>query len=120
MSTVKELDKQGLLKRNFHRPPLKDTTTVPVGGYTIIRFLTSNPGTWMFHCHQEFHSEIGMALLVKLGQKKDLPSEPENWPQCGNFKFTENGAVKPTSYEKAAAFFYAGIFNLLCYKLNRK
>ena len=48
---VKMLDDQGKLKRNMHQPPIKDTVTVPVGGYTVIRFLADNPGTWMFHCH---------------------------------------------------------------------
>ena len=66
MKDIKEMDRLGMLKRNFDRPPLKDTTTVPVGGYTIIRFLTNNPGTWLFHCHLEFHSEDGMAFLIKV------------------------------------------------------
>jgi hypothetical protein len=26
-----------------------------------------------------------MALLVKVGNKTDLPAEPVNWPRCGNF-----------------------------------
>ncbi len=87
MSTVKEMDKLGLLKRNFDRPPIKDTTTVPAGGYTIIRFLANNPGTWMFHCHLEFHSEVGMAILIKVGDRKDLPPMPRNWPQCGSYEW---------------------------------
>ena len=106
MATVKAMDKKGLLKRNFDRPPLKDTTTVPVGGYTIIRFLTNNPGTWMFHCHLEFHSEIGMAFLVMVGQRKDLPGEPRNWPKCGNFKFTGNSANKPPKSMATVIFFF--------------
>ncbi len=31
-SEIKQMDQNGLLKRNFDRPPLKDTVTVPVGG----------------------------------------------------------------------------------------
>lgn len=34
---VKNLDRMGKLKRNLVNPPIKDTVTVPVGGYTIIR-----------------------------------------------------------------------------------
>jgi L-ascorbate oxidase len=45
-----EMDKNGLLKRNFDRPPIKDTVTVPNGGYTIVRFYADNPGIWLFHC----------------------------------------------------------------------
>ena len=82
---MKELDNKGLLKRNFDRPPLKDTVTVPAGGYTVIRFHANNPGIWMFHCHLEFHSEIGMSLLIKVGQQKDFPKEPNGWPKCGSY-----------------------------------
>ena len=54
-------------------------------GYTIIRFIADNPGTWMLHCHLDFHSEVGMSLLIKIGNVTDLPKEPTNWPQCGDF-----------------------------------
>ena len=63
---IVEMDNKGLLRRNFHRPIIKDTVTVPVGGYTILRFRADNPGTWMVHCHIEFHAEIGMAFLLKM------------------------------------------------------
>ncbi|CAF0713230.1 unnamed protein product [Brachionus calyciflorus] len=92
---IKKMDNEGKIYRSFDRPPIKDTVTVPVGGYTIIRFLADNPGTWMFHCHLDFHSEVGMGLLIKVGQKKDLPSEPLNWPKCGNYFYIEND--KPVS-----------------------
>jgi hypothetical protein len=51
--------------------------------------LADNPGTWMFHCHLDFHSEIGMSMLLKVGKKNDLPPEPEGWPKCGNFYYHE-------------------------------
>lgn len=41
---VINLDKEGQLKRNFVKPPLKDTVSVPKGGYTIIRFKATNVG----------------------------------------------------------------------------
>jgi len=115
MSTVKNMDKLGLLKRNFNNPPMKDTSTVPVGGYTIIRFLTNNPGTWLFHCHLEFHSEIGMAFIIKVGDQWDLPSMPRNWPQCGNYKWqgVSNGSgnkIKSPVTNKQVIFL---IFNII-------
>lgn len=42
---ILELDNNNLLMRNLENPPIKDTVTVPDGGYTIIRFIASNPGT---------------------------------------------------------------------------
>lgn len=41
---VIKLDKEGRLNRNLNQGPVKDTVTVPDGGYTIIRFLATNPG----------------------------------------------------------------------------
>lgn len=32
------------MERNFEDPPIKDTVTVPDGGYTVIRFIADNPG----------------------------------------------------------------------------
>lgn len=44
LDTVKALDRANMLKRNLTRPPIKDTVTVPDGGYTILRVHASNPG----------------------------------------------------------------------------
>ncbi len=104
---VKNMDETVGLKRNFDRPPLKgklriwgccisrfsfshffhlkDTVTIPEGGYTIIRFVADNPGVWFFHCHLDFHSEIGMGFLLRVGTENDLPPKPKNWQQCGSF-----------------------------------
>ncbi|XP_013168843.1 PREDICTED: laccase-4-like [Papilio xuthus] len=82
---IKAYDEAGLLKRNLKNAPLKDTVTVPDGGYTVIRFKADNPGYWLFHCHIEFHVEIGMALVFKVGEHKDMVPVPSGFPQCGNY-----------------------------------
>lgn len=82
---VKEFDRQGLLKRNLKRPPIKDTVTVPDGGYTVIRFKADNPGYWLFHCHIEFHVEIGMGFVFKVGEHWQMPPIPPNFPTCGDY-----------------------------------
>ncbi len=33
---LKRLDKSGSIKRNFNRPPLKDTVVLPEAGYTVV------------------------------------------------------------------------------------
>lgn len=38
-------------------PLRRDTVTTPPAGHLVIRVKTMNPGTWMFHCHMEFHGE---------------------------------------------------------------
>ncbi|XP_068624063.1 uncharacterized protein [Battus philenor] len=82
---IKEFDRAGLLKRNLKNAPLKDTVTVPDGGYTVIRFKADNPGYWLFHCHIEFHVEIGMALVFKVGDHKDMDPVPPGFPKCGSY-----------------------------------
>ena len=39
-----ERDRAGLIPRKLHRAALKDTVTVPDGGYTAVRFHANNPG----------------------------------------------------------------------------
>lgn len=41
---VKRMDEQGKIKRRLKGAPIKDTVTIPDGGYTIIRFIANNPG----------------------------------------------------------------------------
>ncbi|XP_050293689.1 uncharacterized protein LOC126734191 [Anthonomus grandis grandis] len=82
---VKQRDRKGLIKRNLIDAPIKDTVTVPDGGYTVIRFQASNPGYWLFHCHLEFHAEIGMALVFIVGENYQMPAVPQGFPQCGNY-----------------------------------
>lgn len=44
-------------------PVVKDTVTVPAGGYARIRFRACNPGYWFFHCHFELHV---MMFLIEI------------------------------------------------------
>lgn len=44
LEQVKEYDARGFIKRKLDRAPIKDTVTVPDGGYTVVRFHADNPG----------------------------------------------------------------------------
>lgn len=39
----------------------------------------------MFHCHIEFHVEVGMALIFKVGEHPQMPAVPPEFPRCGNY-----------------------------------
>ncbi|KAK6625519.1 hypothetical protein RUM43_005818 [Polyplax serrata] len=80
-----DLDRRGLLHREFNLPPAKDTIAVPNNGYVVLRFRADNPGYWLFHCHFLFHIVIGMNLVVQVGTHADLPPVPPNFPRCGDF-----------------------------------
>lgn len=79
-----DLDRQGLLHRQFNLPPGKDTIAVPNNGYVVLRFRAENPGFWLFHCHFLFHIVIGMNLVLQVGTPDDLPPIPPGFPTCGD------------------------------------
>ncbi|KAJ8669572.1 hypothetical protein QAD02_000831 [Eretmocerus hayati] len=85
MKDVMQADREGHIDRNFERPPIKDTVTVPDGGYTVVRFHANNPGYWLFHCHIEFHVAVGMALVFKVGEHEDFHPVPLDFPRCGDY-----------------------------------
>uniref|UniRef100_A0A1B6FJ43 Laccase n=1 Tax=Cuerna arida TaxID=1464854 RepID=A0A1B6FJ43_9HEMI len=97
IETVKALDKANKLVRNLTNPAIKDTVTVPDGGYTILRVHASNPGYWLFHCHIEFHAEVGMALIFKVGEHSDFPPVPTGFPRCGDYFSSPTNYLRPRS-----------------------
>ncbi|KAI8318680.1 hypothetical protein GQ54DRAFT_300005 [Martensiomyces pterosporus] len=44
-------------------PIRRDTVTIPSMEYVVLRFRADNPGTWLFHCHIEWHIESGLNLV---------------------------------------------------------
>lgn len=82
---VQALDDAGKIRRRLRGAPLKDTVTVPDGGYTIVRFVADNPGYWLFHCHIEYHVEVGMALVFKVGDHSQMLPMPKNFPTCSDY-----------------------------------
>ncbi|CAG8787163.1 4182_t:CDS:2, partial [Cetraspora pellucida] len=65
---------------NTKNPIQRDTATVPANGWTILRFVSNNPGTWGFHCHIEWHVESG--LVAQFVTQPDLIrklSPPADW-----------------------------------------
>ncbi|KAG8390146.1 hypothetical protein BUALT_Bualt01G0053200 [Buddleja alternifolia] len=73
-------------KFNLVDPPLRNTASVPVGGWAVIRFVADNPGVWLMHCHLDVHITWGlaMAFIVENGvgglQTLELP--PADLPVC--------------------------------------
>lgn len=55
-----DLDRRGLLHRQFNLPPGKDTLAVPNNGYVVLRFRADNPGMkylimMYFYPHPHFY-----------------------------------------------------------------
>ena len=50
---------------NYSATPMRrDTLMVQNGGHAVIRFRADNPGTWLFHCHIEWHTESGLTVTM--------------------------------------------------------
>ncbi|KAI8648535.1 hypothetical protein NCS55_01492200 [Fusarium keratoplasticum] len=52
---------------NLQDPPYRDTTGLPSEGWTALRYVTDNPGAWIFHCHLQWHVVVGMAMVLVEG-----------------------------------------------------
>ncbi|XP_071949443.1 uncharacterized protein [Antedon mediterranea] len=79
-----EFDKTvGIPRIPLESTVVKDTVNMPAIGYVIIRWKAENPGYWFFHCHIEYHTLNGMAMVVQVGEKDEIPDPPKGFPSCG-------------------------------------
>ncbi|CAG5118317.1 unnamed protein product, partial [Candidula unifasciata] len=85
VESVKSMDRKGKIHRRTSKAPYKDTLAVHAQAVTIIRFRANNPGFWFFHCHIEFHAELGMAMILQEGQGREIPRPPKGFPTCGSW-----------------------------------
>uniref|UniRef100_A0A914CIJ1 Plastocyanin-like domain-containing protein n=1 Tax=Acrobeloides nanus TaxID=290746 RepID=A0A914CIJ1_9BILA len=89
---------------NTRNPSLRDTITVPMGGYIVIRFRATNPGWWYAHCHLQNHDMAGMAFVLKIGNHSQMSAPPPTFPKdCGIFE------APPLNFQKFEEFFGNGI-----------
>ncbi|KAJ7598653.1 Fet3 protein [Mycena floridula] len=45
-------------------PIRRDTIQIPGGHSATLRVVMDNPGTWLFHCHMEWHLEAGISMQL--------------------------------------------------------
>jgi iron transport multicopper oxidase len=43
---------------------IRDVVSVPALGWARIRFVSDNPGVWVFHCHIDWHVAVGFVVVV--------------------------------------------------------
>lgn len=61
-SDFKSTDPSVITKANMTNPLQRDTIQIESGGSATIRVIADNPGVWFFHCHIEWHLEVGLAV----------------------------------------------------------
>ncbi|XP_027159854.1 laccase-5-like [Coffea eugenioides] len=73
-------------KFNLVDPPLRNTASVPVQGWSVIRFVADNPGVWLLHCHLDVHITWGLAMSFIVedgaGLLEKLEEAPADLPIC--------------------------------------
>ncbi|XP_035911110.1 laccase-2-like [Anopheles stephensi] len=83
---AQQIARQRLVQRNtVPLPPRKDTVSIPSRGYARVRFRANNPGFWLMHCHYEWHTAVGMALVLQVGETDDMVKPPADFPKCNNY-----------------------------------
>jgi len=45
-------------------PPVRDTVAIMAKSFAVLRFKADNPGIWLFHCHIEWHVEMGLTATI--------------------------------------------------------
>ncbi|KAG1675974.1 hypothetical protein FOA52_014218 [Chlamydomonas sp. UWO 241] len=66
---------------NKYNPMLRDTMTLPVGSWAVLRFRADNPGVWPFHCHNMWHAFMGQQMYIIEGAGH-WPPRPDGFPTC--------------------------------------
>uniref|UniRef100_A0A182Q9A8 Uncharacterized protein n=1 Tax=Anopheles farauti TaxID=69004 RepID=A0A182Q9A8_9DIPT len=86
MEIAEQIARQRLLQRStIPLPPRKDTVSIPSRGYARVRFRANNPGFWLMHCHYEWHTAVGMALVLQVGETDEMVKPPADFPKCGSY-----------------------------------
>ncbi|OXG27098.1 acidic laccase [Cryptococcus neoformans Bt15] len=62
--TSNDTDINPPLNESQTNPARRDTIVVPPTGKVVLRFRADNPGTWMFHCHIDWHLSSGLAAVM--------------------------------------------------------
>uniref|UniRef100_A0A7R9VU19 Plastocyanin-like domain-containing protein n=1 Tax=Chlamydomonas euryale TaxID=1486919 RepID=A0A7R9VU19_9CHLO len=68
---------------NKYNPIFRDTMTLPVGYWAVLRFRADNPGVWPFHCHNLWHAFMGQQMYIVEGAGR-WPARPEGFNKCSD------------------------------------
>merc|ERR1712169_157280 len=102
---------------NLQNPPYRDTIDLPPSGWAVIRYITDNPGAWLFHCHVQWHQVSGMAVVLvedeermqsMVGSIEDAANNPD--ATARGTSMARRIVIPTLSYSVA---FYAAVVSLL-------
>merc|ERR1712000_131312 len=102
---------------NLNNPPYRDTIDLPPSGWAVIRYITDNPGAWLFHCYVQWHQVSGMAVVLvedeermqsMVGSIEDAANNPD--ATARGTSMARRIVIPTLSYSVA---FYAAVVSLL-------
>jgi len=64
------------------QPQIKGAWMEPCG-WIALRFVADNAGMWLFHCHIDWHVEMGMGFAFDISSEKS-PPPPLDYQFCGS------------------------------------
>lgn len=85
---------------NKYNPILRDTMTLPIGYWAVLRFRADNPGVWPFHCHNLWHGFMGQQMYIIEGAGL-WPPRPEGFGNCPDTCITNFGAFTNDWFDKS-------------------
>ncbi|KAK0615874.1 Cupredoxin [Bombardia bombarda] len=89
-------------------PPRRDTVGVMGTSYAILRFTADNPGVWLFHCHIEWHVEMGLtATIIEAPaslQGMTFPDDHINACKLQNIPYQGNAAGNTVNFTDTTGF----------------
>ncbi|CAL4177380.1 unnamed protein product, partial [Meganyctiphanes norvegica] len=56
-------------------------------------------GYWLLHCHLLIHSIGGMSLILQVGDRKDIPPAPTDFPTCSDFNYNAMSTQVESRYD---------------------
>lgn len=59
---------------------------------------------WLLHCHIDFHAEVGMALMIKVGEYHEMAPVPKSFPQCFDYKAQSVSDITDSSVTPTISF----------------
>ncbi|KIW04816.1 uncharacterized protein PV09_04001 [Verruconis gallopava] len=75
-------------------PMRRDTVLVRPNGNIVLRFVSDNPGVWLFHCHIEWHMIAGLAMTLienPLDLQKSLQIPQNHYDVCAASNYPVQG-----------------------------
>lgn len=76
-------------------PLQRDTIVIPTMEYAVLRFTADNPGTWLMHCHIEWHLQSGLAVtFIEAPERIKGPAPQAILDQCKPYGVSGNANGK--------------------------